>query len=220
MLLKQWFVEGEHRPVDEFPSSFSKQEERVKAMVYDQPLHKLLDFLEFLLRSRFFPDERKTFFAENFEECLAAWRVVDNMFLPISTEEEASAIKQALREVEGSGPKGARTHLKASADFLAKGKWADSVRESIHAVEATGKSIESGNTLADVLKNLRKKGRPIHPALVDGFLSIYGYTSDEKGVRHSMVNEEVANVGEKEAVFMFGSCASFARYLLRLSSEG
>ena len=40
-----------------------------------------------------------------------------------------------------------------------------------------------------------------------------GYTSDEQGIRHALLEQGSANVGLEEALFMFGACASFAAYL-------
>ena len=48
-----------------------------------------------------------------------------------------------------------------------------------------------------------------------GLEKLYGYTSDEQGVRHSLLDQGQSNVGQDEAVFMLGACASFASYLWR-----
>ncbi len=42
-----------------------------------------------------------------------------------------------------------------------------------------------------------------------------GYTSDEQGFRHLLLNKAEDNVTIDEAVFMLGACASFASYLWR-----
>ena len=43
---------------------------------------------------------------------------------------------------------------------------------------------------------------------------LYGYASDERGVRHSLLEQGEANVTERDALFMLGVCASFVTYLL------
>jgi hypothetical protein len=43
---------------------------------------------------------------------------------------------------------------------------------------------------------------------------LYGYSSDEEGVRHALVFKEEAQVDEADALFMLGACASFVSYLL------
>ena len=95
------------------------------------------------------------------------------------------------------------------------GNWADSIRESIHAVESVARSIDpSGKTLGDALKALERNGH-IHTALSGGFLKLYGYTNAEEGIRHPLISEPEAKVGETEALYMYGSCASFVTYLIR-----
>ena len=44
---------------------------------------------------------------------------------------------------------------------------------------------------------------------------LYGYTSDEQGVRHAFLDQESSRVGMDEAVYMLGACASFASFLWR-----
>jgi len=61
---------------------------------------------------------------------------------------------------------------------------------------------------------LEKEGK-LHPALKEAFIKLYGYTCDEPGIRHALLDRETARVGIDEAVFMFGACASFASYLRR-----
>ena len=51
-------------------------------------------------------------------------------------------------------------------------------------------------------------------------IKLYGYTSDERGLRHPLLEREEANVGMDEAVFMLGACASFASYLWRKHAAG
>ena len=49
-------------------------------------------------------------------------------------------------------------------------------------------------------------------------ISLYGYTSDEKGIRHALLNDDEARVDRDDAVFMLGACAAFASYLWRKHS--
>lgn len=79
--------------------------------------------------------------------------------------------------------RGARVHLRNAASRLTAGAYADSVRESIHTVEAVGRTLEpSADVLSKALKKL--EGRIlIHPAMKNGLMSPYAYTSDEKGIR-------------------------------------
>jgi hypothetical protein len=88
------------------------------------------------------------------------------------------------------------------------------VRESIHAVEAVAVRLAPGTgTLGAALKVLEQRGH-LHGGLKAAFSSLYGYSSDEEGVRHALVFGDEAQVDEADALFMLGACASFVSYLL------
>ena len=54
----------------------------------------------------------------------------------------------------------------------------------------------------------------VHSALKRGFTSLYGFTSDEKGIRHPLLDDGTAKVDETDAIFMIGACAAFVSYLI------
>jgi hypothetical protein len=47
-----------------------------------------------------------------------------------------------------------------------------------------------------------------------GFMSLYGFTSDEKGIRHPLLEKGIAAVDDIDAVFMIGGGAAFVSYLI------
>lgn len=65
-------------------------------------------------------------------------------------------------------------------------------------------------TLGDALKAIEKRGS-LHTALKDGFMKLYGYTSDEGGIRHAMLDEP--NLTPADARYFLLSCTSFVNYL-------
>ena len=95
------------------------------------------------------------------------------------------------------------------------------MRESIHAVESVARQLDprGGKSFDDAIKALEDRVR-IHPALRKAFGGLYGYTSDEQGIRHSLLDKPESPVGRDEAVFMLGACASFVTFLLSKSRAG
>ena len=89
----------------------------------------------------------------------------------------------------------------------------NSIKESISAVEATVKIIagEKAGGLSDALKILDEQV-PMHGALREGLLKLYGYTSDAGGIRHALLEEET--IGFDEAKFMLVTCSAFVNYLI------
>ena len=135
-------------------------------------------------------------------------------FFPRSSKEQGEAIQQAIKTIRKNGMEGATTHLRQATRHINDRQYADSIRESISAVESVARRIAPNeNTLGGALKSLEKKGLLKNNQLKRGFEQIYAYTNSEEGVRHSLVFKDSADVGLDEAMFMFGACASFAAYL-------
>ena len=86
-------------------------------------------------------------------------------------------------------------------------------RSSISSIEAIVNRIAGteGNGVANALERISEK-HPIHGALKSSLKSLYGYTSDESGIRHSLLEE--VNVGYEEAAFMLVACSAFSSFLL------
>ena len=144
-----------------------------------------------------------------------AYRVYDRDTIgPATTSEEGQALAKAIADAAPGKFDGARTHLKSAAGLLSSGKWSDSVRESIHAVESVARVMAPGaNTLDPALKELKKTGK-VHEALQQGFGKLYGFTSDEGGIRHALLDDAQSPVDEADALYMLGACASFVSYLI------
>ena len=139
--------------------------------------------------------------------------------LPAATREEGAALLESLRTLDEAGLAGASSHLRKASERVHQGDWAGSVRESVHAVESVARTLApDATTLAPALKSIEKSGA-LHPALKTAFSKLYGYASDERGIRHALLNGGGADVGADEALFMLGACASFASYLWRKNRE-
>ena len=135
--------------------------------------------------------------------------------LPAVTPEEGDAVVESLRTLREAGLGGSASHLRKASECVNRGDWAGSVRESIHAVESVARQLApEASTLEPALTSIEKRGA-LHPALKGAFSKLYGFTSDEQGIRHALLDETEAKVGMDEAVFMLSACASFASYLWR-----
>lgn len=194
----------------------SKFKNITELITFESKIGPLFDMIEFFYRHAKCSRQLKLDLANAFVEAKAAYRIVDGQIVAIGTEEQATAFVAALENSSAAGAAGARQHLIAAGVALRNGLWADSIRESIHAVESVAKTIEpSATTLGPALKALEKRGY-IHPSLKAGFEKLYGYTNDESGIRHAILEAEV-KVDETDALFMLGACASFVSYLIARS---
>lgn len=149
-----------------------------------------------------------------FEKENIGYRFIGNQITPITDEQELSAIEEACK----SPIDGCRKQIQKAVAFLSDREHPDyknCIKESISAVESICQVIVGDNkaTLGDALKKLEDKGVQIHPALKQGFLKLYGYSSDQGGIRHAEGMFE-SNVTFEEAKFMLVSCSAFINYLI------
>jgi len=56
-------------------------------------------------------------------------------------------------------------------------------------------------------------GLDIHPALKKAFSNLYGWTSDDAGIRHPK-SKEPLSCDEPEARYMLVTCSAFINYLI------
>lgn len=148
------------------------------------------------------------------EEELSAYRVIgSDTLVPIASSEIADALNQAVDGSNNAQFVGAHKHLRQAAFELSDGSFANSVRESISAVESIARVLEPTADLSKALGRLEKSGH-LHKAMKHGFGSLYGWTSDESGIRHALLEDGDAKVDEADAIFMIGACASFVSYLI------
>lgn len=149
-----------------------------------------------------------------FEQEYVGYRFIDGEITPISDEMEVAEIEQSL----DIGFQGCRAHFKKALSFLSdreKPDYKNCIKESISAVESICQIIigKDSATLGKALKVLEGKGVVLHSALKNAFSSLYGYTSDEGGIRHAEGLFE-SNVTFEEAKYMLVSCCAFVNYLI------
>lgn len=200
---------------EKFSRRCFETEEAIRGIIYKQSIGPVFNLVEFIIRHHHCGSSAIRAVADAFVESRSAYRVIDKQIAGIGTEEQAAAFQRAVAEAEAKNASGARKHLIEGGVALRNGDWAGSVRESIHAVEAIAVRLAPGtDTLGDALKVIDKQGH-LHGGLKAAFGSLYGYASDEKGVRHAKVFDQAeAQVDEADALFMLGACASFVSYLL------
>jgi hypothetical protein len=185
--------------------------------------HRVYDLLEFLLDNcedlSLFKRKRKVelqIVNQILEEEVSGYRFVKGVLVPITHQSEIAAIEQASIKSDSLGLQGVAHHIQTALELLGKKPKPDyrnSIKESISAVEAAAKIVsgKDGGGLDGALKELAKHVE-IHKGLQSGFRSLYGYTSDESGIRHAILEEK--NIGFDEAKFMLVACSAFVNFLV------
>ena len=208
------------KPEDEISTDYEDVLGNFKKIILEGSFEKLLSLIELILND----DSNYFIFAESiaelFDSHAAAYYLevtqTPYQFIPRSNPEQGDAVQQALKAIDESGMTGASVHLRQAAEHLNTQQYADSISNSILAVESVARIIDqqAERTLEPALKSLERAGVIKHQALKVAFSKLYGYTNDEQGIRHALLDRGSADVGLDEAMFMFGACASFAAYLV------
>ena len=219
-ILRDVHVWHHHLPLDEWRGSRREVSNRLRAFIERQPFHQVFDLFEYIMRHEHCPERFIKAVSNVFSVCQLAYTIDADLpvtIWPATTSEEGTELVRSVDELRGAGLDGSVTHLRNASKCINDGDWAGSVRESIHAVESVARQIDpaASKTLGPALNSLEKQGVLQHPALKEALNKLYGYTSDEQGIRHSLLDKAEADVTIDEAVFMLGACASFASYLWR-----
>jgi hypothetical protein len=212
------------KPIDTIPNYDHDKYGFIRDYFFSCEWNQVYDFIEFIANnfSHTQKSQEKTFMILcNFflERELSAYRFIDGIIAPLTSEEEIVEVDEALEKSKSIGL--VSDHLRRSIELLADRKnpdYRNSIKESISAVEAICKLIVGNDksTLGEALKIIDDK-ITIHPALKKALSNIYGYTCDAEGIRHSLLNEPTLDL--EDAKFMLVSCSAFTNYLIAKSSK-
>ena len=166
-ILQDANVRRYHR-LDDFPREYRQAVARVQQIIEQASWSDVLGWLEFVLKHPSCSVTLKFIVPQLMTDCRLAYRVVDDCVIcPIASEAESETIEKAFTDVRAAKLEGAGAHLRNAASELTAGNFANSVRESIHAVEATARKLEPSAALSGALQLLESKAN-IHNALKRG----------------------------------------------------
>ena len=213
-----------NRALDEWRPSFTDNVHLLRSSIENRPFNQVFDLIQFVLRLPQCPREFVSEMVQEFELSKLAYRIdygPPPTIIPTVTEVEGNTIIESMEELRQAGLAGSASHLLKASECINQSDWAGSIRESIHAVESVARQLDpqAATTLGPALTSLEKRNQ-LHPALKEAFSKLYGYTSDEQGVRHALLDQPNASVNMDETLFMLSACAAFASYLWRNHTAG
>lgn len=172
--------------------------------------YEVFDFIEFILKHGgiLVNEDLVKWLNQLLQTENSAYRIIGFEIAEITDNNEIKAIKDALEHPDAP----VRAHIQAALEMLSRRTnpdYRNSIKESISAVEATCRLITKANgaTLGEALKKIPT----LHPALQKSLLSLYGFTNDQSGIMHSLLEE--SNLTYKDAKFMLSVCSAFVSYL-------
>lgn len=201
-----------NRTVDSIPYKYDNAVLEIKDFFFRCEWYELYDYIEFSLENY---DKLPRDFSDYINEVLevenATYRLINRIISPVISENEIQEISKAL----DTPISGVMDHLSTALTLMSKREnpdYRNSIKESISAVESLAKSITSDDkaTLGKALSKI-KDSKNIHPAFEKALTALYGYTSDESGIRHALLDE--SRLEEVDARFMLVVCSAFVNYL-------
>ena len=155
------------------------------------------------------------------EEEMSGYRFIGGVLAPITSSSEIEGILSSIESAKENQLFGTTKHLEKAIALLSqkpKPAYRNSIKESISSVESLVKQLtgEEGGGLDKALAKLEAKVK-FHRAFKASLLSLYGYTCDEHGIRHAILEE--SNVGFDEAKFMLVSCSALVNFLISKASN-
>ncbi len=213
-----WFLHFKE-PTDEIPLYCEDVIEVLRKRFFTWEAMDVYDFIDFISAHDEVPYEQEDFInACNFilKRELSGYRFVSGYLAPITSEIEINEVEKAIEKTKLHSMNGASIHLQEALNKLADKQnpdYRNSIKESISAIESICQQI-TGDTKAELGKAIKKleSMMPIHGALKQSILSLYGYTSDADGIRHALMDE--SNLDQEDALYMLITCSSFANYLI------
>lgn len=151
---------------------------------------------------------------EQFEMLKFGYRLVSGTVIDIVSEDEIKSVQTAIvnskEHVAGHLKKALTLHSKRP-----KPDYANSIKESISAVEAYLRGATGKNTFGEALKEWQRKYSNIHPILYTAMDKLHAYTNQpDVGARHALMDSLSEYIPQSsESLYMLVTCSAFINYL-------
>ena len=200
------------QPIDQLDSRWENALFKIRNYFFHCEWYEVYDFLEFVAANygrHQFQEQFCKACNDLFEREMSAYRFVDGRIARLTDNHEIAAIEQALE----SKVDPVRTHIQRALELLSEKSSPDyrnSIKESISAVESLVAQV-SGVDNGTLGQSIGKLEIDLHPALQESLKKLYGYTSDENGIRHALMEKNSND--HHDAKFMLVVCSAFINYV-------
>jgi hypothetical protein len=202
------------------PGTKGSAYEQIRRHFFEDKWFEVYDFIESLVQC--VPEELredlKRSLNEAMEEENSGYRLVGTEIVGVVDPTECESVEMALL----NGPPQSGQHITRALELLsdrARPDYRNSVKESISAVESVCQTLakKSGASLGDCMASI-KSLTSMHPAFEKAIKQLYGYTSDEGGIRHALT-EDSSLPTFADAKFMLVACSALINFLVAKAAE-
>ncbi|MDE2925262.1 MAG: hypothetical protein OXT71_02550 [Acidobacteriota bacterium] len=221
-ILRAVHLDLDNLPLDQW--DYERCAERLRQSIMTWPFNKVFDLVQFILRHPQCPADLVKEMKGAFEMGMVAYVIHDNgtpTIFPASTVEEGRSLNESLHTLQQGGLSAAEDLFRKAASAINRGDWTGSIDSSISAAESVARKLyPKTKTFGDALKKLRRESPFWPPQLVQAMQNFWNYTNQkDAGIRHGSPEPTDTNVGQEEALFMLGACASISGYLWRKNNS-
>ena len=145
-ILRDLYLYHDNMRLDKWLPTFDHITTWMQERLEGHRFNQVFDVVEFLMQHDCCPPQFITDLSGVFSRFQLAYTIRPGpqpMILPATTVEEGNELSRNLTELQDAGLDGCETHLRNASKYINEGRWADSVRESIHAVESVAKKDQS-----------------------------------------------------------------------------
>jgi hypothetical protein len=188
--------------------------DQIQDKFLDLEWNRVYDFLELLISIKNENPNSKNNFISRLNQIFidekVPCKIIDCLVVPLISGEESEELMRAM----ASKYDVVNNHIKKALEYYKKRPVADyknSIKESISSVEALARIVlnRPSATLGEMSQQLN-----IHPSLKEAIKKLYGWTSDEGGIRHAEKENETLTADEAEARFMLVQCSALVNYII------
>ncbi|HSW70047.1 MAG TPA: hypothetical protein VLI69_07870 [Gammaproteobacteria bacterium] len=189
----------------------------LKEKFYAFKWNEFYDFIEFFAKLE--DDYNRKSLIKNFNRIFerenSAYTFINEKIVEKISDSEIRAI-EATKDL----PKLPFEHIKNSSNLLFRRDnpdYRNSIKESVSALESFMRNLtDSDESLGDILREYDFGKFDMHPALKiaikDFMTKLYGYSSDQSGIRHSL-KENHKEIKKEEAWFVLVTISSLMNYI-------
>ena len=222
-LIQTYWFSFFKKATDEIPTENNHKISVLKRIFLTElPWFKIYDFIEFNIHHYPFLDFKESFISEINKVLIdekSAYQVINEQIIEITSEQEIQSIEEAFKNTNQYS--GIQQHLNQALKLMSDRQnpnYSKSMHDSISAVEGLARLLlkDDSMTLGKAIPRLRTKYE-LHPTLMESLNKLYGYTSDEAGIRHGSAQE--SNLSYIDAKFMLVACTNFINYLIEKTKD-
>lgn len=218
-----YYFEFTKKPIDEISHEWSYERDDLRADFFSWPWYRVYDYIEFwyewCLDERRKPDEVKKALNFVLERESSAYRIINHVIVAVTSDQEIAEIESSLNHSNVYAPVSA--HLSNALSLMSdrnRPDYRNSGKESISAVESLVTLVtgRQNGTLGQLIKEL-ERNKTIPPTMKSVYSTLYGYASQEDGIRHALTEE--SRFEYPEARYMLIVCSAFVNYVIEIYEQ-